>query len=174
MRMHRDLVLRGDDFILRPWTPHEAGWYVSVRDKEIFKWTTESRDLTVEVAEEALRSLLEKDESIALAIADSRDNRLLGNIALSFIEEGEAEAMYWLAPEARGRGIATKSLALLCKWAFETLNLRRITLQTRPGNFRSQQVAERCEFRRIVDPQHEGESSKTVWFELLPAANGKT
>ena len=32
---------------LRPWEQADAAWYVAARDEEVFRWTTERRDLTV-------------------------------------------------------------------------------------------------------------------------------
>jgi RimJ/RimL family protein N-acetyltransferase len=90
----------------------------------------------------------------------------LGNIALTLdiAHPGVAEVMYWLAASARGRGIATEAVVLLCDWAFREINLRRITLKTLRGNVRSQKVAERAGFRLMSEPVSSEEDY--LWFEL--------
>jgi hypothetical protein len=46
-KRYPDVTLHADDFFLRPWEIKDAAWYVEARDKEVFKWTKESRDLTL-------------------------------------------------------------------------------------------------------------------------------
>ena len=53
---------------------------------------------------------------------------------------------YWLLPEARGKGFATRSVRLVSRWAFEELGMARLSLNTEPSNDRSQRVAERSGF----------------------------
>ena len=72
---------------------------------------------------------------------------------------------YWLAPSARGWGIATMAVVLRCRWAFQSLGLDRITLKTLRGNLRSQRVAERAGFRLVVGkPEREPDAQ---YFSLL-------
>lgn len=57
---------------------------------------------------------------------------------------------YWLLPVARGRGFATTAVRLLSNWAVRELGVTRVRLTTAPENERSQRVAERSGFRRVV------------------------
>jgi RimJ/RimL family protein N-acetyltransferase len=161
------VVLHGDDFLLRTWRTEDARWYVESRDEEVFKWTEERRDLTVEQAEEGIRQANKNPDAVCLAIVDNKSSELLGNIALEFkgSDRSTAEIMYWLAPQARGRGIATNSVRLLCKWAFESLGLEQVTLKTRPGNTPSQLVAQRAGFQ-IQEGGNMGERpADSLWFK---------
>lgn len=160
------VLLHGDDFLLRPWRIEDARWYVESRDEEIFKWTEESRDLTVEQAEEGIRRANKNPDAICLAIVDNKNSELLGNIALTFkgSDRSKAEIMYWLAPQGRGRGIATDSVRLLCKWAFESLGLERVMLKTRPGNTPSQLVAKRAGFQVQKSDNTPGGPGDCLWF----------
>ena len=67
---------------------------------------------------------------------------------LSQSAAGSAGIGYWLLPQARGRGLATRAVRLLSDWAFADLELARLRLFTEPENERSQRVAERCGFMR--------------------------
>ena len=161
-------LLRGPGFLLRPWRVEDARWYVESRDEEIFRWTEERRDLTLKDAEAGIRQANKDPNAVCLAIVDSTSGELLGNIALAFRENNRvsAEIMYWLAPQARGRGLATDAVKLLSAWAFEVLGLERLTLKTRRGNRRSEVVAERAGFRRGDSERESGAVGYCVWLKV--------
>jgi RimJ/RimL family protein N-acetyltransferase len=62
------------------------------------------------------------------------------------LEGAEGEIGYVIAPEARGRGLATRCVRLLTRWGFDRLGLRRIELRIDPRNAASSRVAERAGF----------------------------
>jgi RimJ/RimL family protein N-acetyltransferase len=64
------------------------------------------------------------------------------------LEEAEGEIGYVLLPAARGRGAATRAVALLVPWGFDVLRLQRIELVIADGNAVSERVAERTGFVR--------------------------
>jgi RimJ/RimL family protein N-acetyltransferase len=162
-----DVVIEGEGFLLRPWKLEDARWYVESRDEEVFRWTEERRDLTIPEAQDSIRRANAGTGAIGFAVVDSKSLELLGNVTLAFREDNRknAEIMYWLASRGRGRGIATESVKLLCRWAFDTLGLERVMLKTHVGNIRSQAVAERAGFRsRVVEDACGGQAS--LWYEL--------
>ncbi|MGH2588382.1 MAG: GNAT family N-acetyltransferase [Dehalococcoidia bacterium] len=140
--------LRARNFVLRHWDPDDADWYVSARDEEVYRWTTEPRELAVET----LRAVIERNRRepawVGLAITDAVTGEIIGNIALRpESDAGEsAEVTYWLAPQGRGRGAATESVRALCAWAFTSTPVVTITLRTDPDNHASQAVAQRAGF----------------------------
>jgi RimJ/RimL family protein N-acetyltransferase len=79
-------------------------------------------------------------DSHPFAIVDAETDELLGSIELHGASVG-----YWITPDARGRGIATRALRLVCDWATR----RPLQLTTHPENVASQRVAEKAGFRRI-------------------------
>jgi RimJ/RimL family protein N-acetyltransferase len=84
-------------------------------------------------------------------IADSASRTLVGTIAIHRRpdEPGKAAVGYWLAPEARGRGAATRAVRLVVRWAFTVEpNLIRMELLTLVGNEASGRVALRAGFAR--------------------------
>jgi RimJ/RimL family protein N-acetyltransferase len=113
-------------------------------------------------------------EEIAFAIADARDEQLLGAIALGRFSwpDARAEIGYWLAPWARGRGIASRAVRLLARWALVDVGLARLELRTDAENAASQRVAERCGFvREGTLRSHEdlkGRRRDVIVFSLLP------
>jgi RimJ/RimL family protein N-acetyltransferase len=88
--------------------------------------------------------------SLELAIADLRDSRLAGVVGLvrDRWDVERAEVGYWVAPRARGGGVASRGLALLSRWALRELGFARLDLQAALSNPGSIRVAERCGYVR--------------------------
>jgi RimJ/RimL family protein N-acetyltransferase len=88
------------------------------------------------------------------------------------LDRGCAAAGYWLSPAARGRGLATRAVRLLARWAFGELGLARLELTCGPDNEASQQVAERCGFTREgllrSHVPFKGGRRDSVLYSLLP------
>ena len=61
-------------------------------------------------------------------------------------ERGYGEIGYWTAAPARGRGAATRAVALLRDWAHAELGLSEIEILAHRDNRPSQRVAERAGF----------------------------
>ncbi|MFC5185553.1 GNAT family N-acetyltransferase [Actinomadura harenae] len=76
-----------------------------------------------------------------------RDERLLGAVGLIPDGPGSVEVAYWLRPEERGQGIASRAALATTLWAHEALALPRVWLEIEPGNDRSERLAQRIGFR---------------------------
>ena len=84
-----------------------------------------------------------------LVIADAATDTLLGCCGLMLDRpRRSAEVGYWVAPEQRRRGAASRSVRLLTDWAFDTLGIVRVQLMADRRNDASQAVARRCGFQR--------------------------
>jgi RimJ/RimL family protein N-acetyltransferase len=84
-----------------------------------------------------------------------REQRLLGAVGLIPDEPGSIELAYWVRPEERRRGIASRAVRAITPWAHQTLNATRIWLEISPGNEPSLQLAQHIGYhfeQRI--PQH--------------------
>lgn len=159
-----DLSLRSGQVLLRAYRLSDASWYVAARDETIFQWTTERRTLTVAETEAAIAKVNAGADAVCLLIVDVTSHEPLGNLALSLdlaLQAGEIS--YWLAPQGRGRGVATAAVTLLSHWAFTALGLQRIYLKTLVGNTASQRVAQRAGYQPIASPK--SAEHDWVWFE---------
>ena len=87
---------------------------------------------------------------LATLVFDEGDGSLLGSVGLHNLdpESRRCSAGYWLAREARGRGVARRALTLLCRYAFAELGAERIELWIEPENAPSRGVAEAIGFHR--------------------------
>jgi RimJ/RimL family protein N-acetyltransferase len=116
-----------------------------------------------------------RGEGVQFALVAPGDHEdVLGCASLYALDRGQGSAAvgYWLAPQARGRGVASSAVRLLATWGFTTLGLARIELTCGPDNVASQRVAARCGFlREGVMRSHlpfKGGRRDTVLFSLLP------
>ncbi len=84
----------------------------------------------------------------SFAIADAATGDLLGNIAMIVPTDadGRVAMMYWVALWGRGKGVATRSLLLVSRWAFDDIHPRELYLETLDGNIASERVAEKAGF----------------------------
>ena len=81
-------------------------------------------------------------------IADAATDEIIGGVNLSFGDHEIAEVSYFVRASARGRGVATRAVALVARWALEELGIERIELRVHPENVASRRVAERAGFTR--------------------------
>jgi RimJ/RimL family protein N-acetyltransferase len=74
-------------------------------------------------------------------------------------EAGEVEVGYALAPQARGAGLASESVALLARWALAQPGVRAVCARVEPDNAPSIRLLERLGF---VSDGHTGEHVRYV------------
>ena len=93
---------------------------------------------------------IDSGTDLTTVVVDAEDGGLLGAVGLHNIdpETGRCAAGYWVAPWARGRGIAARGLDLISRFAFAELGVSRIELWIEPENAPSLLVAERAGFTR--------------------------
>ncbi|CAA9448359.1 MAG: hypothetical protein AVDCRST_MAG02-634 [uncultured Rubrobacteraceae bacterium] len=83
----------------------------------------------------------------SLAICDARTAEAFGCVVLMPRPQARVAGIgYWLVPEARARGYATKAVRLLTAWGLEAEELDRIEAWVEPGNDASVRVLSRCGF----------------------------
>lgn len=163
---------------LRPWSRADAATaHQATQDPLIPRFTR----VPLNQSKEDILRFIEAREPARLAgavlplvIADARGDDLLGSISLMELdwEQRRGDIGFWLAPWARGRGIATRAVRLLSRWALQTLPLARLQMGIYPSNRASQRVAERCGFvregvlRSFLDVA--GRRHDLVVYSLLP------
>ncbi|MFE4819695.1 GNAT family N-acetyltransferase [Streptomyces sp. NPDC056704] len=149
-------VLDGHGLRLRPWDPESeadvATWLRGLSDPEFQRWNTPVkivRDL--DSARDSLRSRAEAvadGTAVAFCITDAATGTTLGHIGVNDINHVIRVGIvgYWVLPEARGRQVATRALALAARYAFGAVRLHRVELGHALGHDVSCRIAERCGF----------------------------
>jgi RimJ/RimL family protein N-acetyltransferase len=169
--------LANGDVSLRPWRPQDVPAIVAAcKDPEIPKWTLVPEPYSEDDARlwlAAQSAARRGGRRVELAIVDG-DDRLLGSIAIARSIDGRAgEVGYWIARDARRRGVATRAVELLSTWAFSELGLERIELLAEPGNTASQGVAEAAGFtKERLLPAHREQKGRMRDFFLYVLVPG--
>jgi RimJ/RimL family protein N-acetyltransferase len=114
----------GDGVVrLREWADDDEAWYAdSVRDPPIQQFTTDSPTLTAEEVLAAIVRMRASGTDEGFVICDAVTGARLGNIALRH-DGSSGEVSYWVAAEARGRGIAKRALSFFSAWSFHAVGL---------------------------------------------------
>jgi [ribosomal protein S5]-alanine N-acetyltransferase len=132
-----------DELVLRPWEPADAARVVEAYgDPAIQKW--HARSMTEPEALSWVMSWSERwtaETGACWAVTD--EELLVGRVGLRTVDltEGAGEAAYWVMPDARGRGVATRALRAATAWMFTHVGLHRIELLHSTGNQASCRVA---------------------------------
>ncbi len=153
--------------ILRPWRAEDAGVLVAAhRDPLLRRWLMTH----LESEEEARRWVDAQSEGWAtgsrfsFAVLEcgegmSDDGRPIGHVVLKKAPSAEASAEvgYWTSAQARGRGVASRALDAVSRWALgpqRVMPLARLDLLHASGNHASCRVAENNGFvlRGVLPP----------------------
>ena len=144
-------VLSDGDLTLRPPRPEDADAVTAAcQDAAIARWVRVPSPYRREHAESWLRTCsahARAGEALTL-LAEGGDGRLAGSFSVLELARGGGygEIGYWVAAEARGRGVAPRAVRLLRDWAVEALRLRTIEILVHRDNAPSRAVALRAGF----------------------------
>jgi RimJ/RimL family protein N-acetyltransferase len=120
-----------------------------------------------------LPALAASGRLLPLIVTDARRGAILGGGTIHHLdaERRVVEIGYWLFPQARGRGVATRVARLLAEHAF-SLGVERVAAYVNVGNEASERVLERAGFTRegVVRslPKPGGTRGDKTLFSLLP------
>ena len=134
---------------LRTATPDDAGQLLAWRnDPETRRASFSETEVARADHERWLAETLSRgDRHLYVAVADGRD---VGTARLD-VCGAEAEVSITVAPEWRGRGLATAMLRALTDEAFDRLALSRLVARVKASNPGSRAVFERVGFRETAD-----------------------
>jgi RimJ/RimL family protein N-acetyltransferase len=84
----------------------------------------------------------------ATNFAITTDGRPVGSVGVKWVDpdQGIAEVGYWIAAEARGRGLCTRAVRLVSRWVLEDCGGERLQLRADELNPASRKVAENAGF----------------------------
>ncbi|WP_328318070.1 GNAT family N-acetyltransferase [Streptomyces sp. NBC_00388] len=141
--------VRGLGLGLRPWGAADADAMLrGFTDPEFLRWNTPLGPFTdlagARLAIGNRNAGWLRGDLAQYAITE--DGVVVGSVGLSAINRHMCRATvgYWVLPEARGRGIATRALELCTRWAFEEAGLHRIELGHAVAHTASCRIADRC------------------------------
>ena len=120
-----------------------------------------------------VRQRMQDGTFLSLLVVHPETDEIFGGGNLHRIDRelGQGEIGYWLFPEARGRGIATRTARFLAEVGF-SIGLERLEARVFPGNPESERVLERAGFTRegVLRslPRRAGGRDDMTLYSLLP------
>ena len=171
------MEVRGEGVVLRRWRLEDVPAIAAAcSDPEIVRWLQlVPQPYTEDHARAYVHDCLgSPGDRAPFAIADPETDEAIGSIDMHVNRMRTGHVGYWLAPEARGRGLTAAALVALSRWGFEHLGLGRVELVADPENRASQRVAEKAGFTReavlrSILVNRDGSRRDGVMFSLLPA-----
>lgn len=148
-------TLSDEVVLLRPWVRSDASFIArAARDPEIERYSSPPQSLeeAVGVVERFGRNwqrfAVSRDPSgVSFVIVNAVSGELAGQCGVDEWSSADvAQIGYWLAPEARGHGFATRAVVLMADWLFG-LGAARVFMTVVSGNEASAAVARRAGFR---------------------------
>lgn len=151
MTAHRLLEIDPPAFVLAPPTAEDVDVVTThCQDPAIQAWTTVPAPYTRAHAVEFLGDVERGWADGSMLTWSLRwDGRLVGMLGLDIQPVRSAEIGWWLAPEARGRGLMTRAVAAVVDHGLDPdgVGLDRVFWQAFVGNEGSRRIAERVGFR---------------------------
>jgi ribosomal-protein-serine acetyltransferase len=148
-----ETTLTAGELTLRPLAESDADDVAEAcQDPETLRWLPIPRPYTLANAEWFIGTfapaLRESGAGIVFAIQSA--GRLAGVVDLKHVNWAYkvGEVGYWVAPWARGRGVASRASRALAEWAIHDHGFERVELFAATGNIASQRAAEKAGFVR--------------------------
>ncbi|MEO6143153.1 MAG: GNAT family protein [Dermatophilaceae bacterium] len=172
-----ETTLSAGDLILRPLSEADADDVADAcQDAETLRWLPLPRPYTRANAEWFIATFgpTQRESGAGIVFAIESDGRLAGAIDLKHVNWASkvAEVGFWVAPWARGRGVASQATRALSLWAIRDHGFERVELFAATGNSASQRTAEKAGFvregvARNAGYVHDGRVDM-VLFSLVP------
>jgi [ribosomal protein S5]-alanine N-acetyltransferase len=138
--------------LLRRWRKTDLATVVDAsRDPYIPKVTSVPAPFTKGAGERWLERQDARSRSglgVSLAIAQPPGDEAVGTVVLMHRGRGVYGLGYWLLPNARGRGLASRAVGLVVEWALAQPGVRELEALVEPWNEESARVVERAGFSR--------------------------
>lgn len=161
------MELRDGDLVIGGWVEDDApAVHATCQDPEIQRWIPRMpRPYTLDHA----RAFVSAGDGLAIR----EHGEVVGSIALRLMADNTASIGYWCVPQARGRGVMTRALRRVCRYALDELAVQRLELTVDRENLASLRVAENVGFRRegVMRSKHahpDGHRIDSVLLSLLP------
>lgn len=146
---------------------------IACRDEQTWTWTTVPRPYEPEHAEAYINRTVGTPIDGETRWAIEVEGRFSGNIGVMLDGAGRADVGYFVAPWARGRGVGSLALWLVCDWSFHEAGCEVVTWNALVGNVPSRRMVEKVGFHVHADPARRmvvqrGERVDVWTADLLP------
>jgi RimJ/RimL family protein N-acetyltransferase len=167
--MHRDIPISSVNtdlsslsdgvVLLRPLVLSDVDAHLAGEDHELVRWLSGAPG-TRETVEDYVRGCIaawaNQGPKLTFGIRRVTDDVLVGTIDAQisppYLGSGQVNIAYGLYPTARGQGLATRSVGLLCRYLAQRSDVSEAVIRMDPENRASAAVAERAAARATMPP----------------------
>lgn len=175
MERERVVFRKGEKIYLRPVLKEDIDrLIVYINDEETTADLLVRLPMSREVEENWYNSAVSgSDSNITLAIIEISSDILVGVVGMDKINyiNGTTSAGIWVCKEVWRKGYASEAGRIVLKYAFETLNLRKITTSALARNQGSIKLHEKLGFEReaVLEKQHyrDGDYIDEIIFKMF-------
>ena len=151
--MDKSTQLTDGIVVLRPLDLGDVAEHLAGEDEELVRWLNGGPG-TRETVEAHVRACMAAWQTggptVTFGIRAGEPERLVGTVdahlELAGLEAGQANIAYGLYPQARGRGLASRAVTLMCTFLATRHGVREAIIRTEPANAASAAVARRAGF----------------------------
>ncbi|MEU1091308.1 GNAT family protein [Streptomyces sp. NPDC005576] len=159
-------VLVGEKALLRPFSGDDIPRMIEILDdSEVVRFTFEpDTELTPELLRAWYGSRTTPDDRLDLAVTDRATGELVGEVVLYEWSAADKSCSFrtLIAAAGRGRGLGTEATRLVVGHAFESLGLRRVSLEVYSTNHRALRVYRKVGFQ-VVGVRPRAQFREGVW-----------
>ncbi len=154
MEISKDIFLKGETIYLRALNTKdiEGNYRFWLNDPEVIQYNSHGRfPMTPEKLLDYVKSALQSNTALVLAVIDNATVKHVGNISLQAIDwiDRGAEIAFLLGEKTFwGKGIMLEAGNLIIRHGFQTLNLHRIHCGTSSENTGMQKLAEKLRMQK--------------------------
>lgn len=149
--MKHDYIINGENIILRPLNENDLESVVTWRNKDsIRKWFISNELITIEEQTKWYEDYLKIPNDYIFIIEECNDlKQAVGIAAIYNVDDERAEfgRLFIGVEEAIGKNIGSEVVQLLCKFAFDDINLNKIYLNVFDDNEIAINIYQKCGFR---------------------------
>ncbi len=116
-------------------------------------YAEERQDTFFSYLKKSLKYLFRKEDAYKFRIIV--ENKFAGNIGLFNPKNGTYELGYFILREYRNKGVITKAIEQIIKFAFEKKQIKKIIAITELDNLASQKVLKKNKFKKIKKSKYE-------------------
>lgn len=166
---------------LRPWSKEDIPTLIECvdGDEDIAQWLDAVpqpyREAEGQTWVDQAATWWHDGSSAPFAVTEANGGRVLGSVGFGWVgDQRVGEVGYWMRRDARGRGLTTRALQLISRWALGELDCARLQLRADVLNLPSQRVAEKAGFTRegvlrsVAFNPRQDRRVDFVMFSLLP------
>ena len=146
-------VLDTENFVIRAFERKDLEVFVEYRSDEIVAKYQNWENYTSQDANELFESMDyssfgTEGKWYQLAISMRESDRLVGDLAVHFIDQDQIEIGFTVSPEYQGKHVATEAVSSFLCYVFGELNKHRVIATTDVENTASYRLLEKLGFRR--------------------------